>query len=112
VLEPERPVRIDPERVERLERELLPLRVEGVRPEPVRVDAVFTRPLPVAAVPAPPGAAIPQTLQYPSSIVPEQPVLEQRPLALEPAACPVEAVEVAAARGAAAAAPAMPHVLQ
>jgi len=55
-----------PDRVERDDRELLPLRVDGVRPEPVRVEPVLTRPLPPAAAAcraAPPGAAIPHTLQ-------------------------------------------------
>src|SRR5580692_6224467 len=47
-----RPVRIDPERVERV---LRALRVEGVRPEPVRVDGVIpTRPLTAF------GGALPQ----------------------------------------------------
>src|SRR5580658_2313214 len=53
-----RPVRIDPDRVERVERVLRALRVDGVRPEPVRVDGVTpTRPLTVL------GGAFPHTLQ-------------------------------------------------
>jgi hypothetical protein len=48
----ERPVRVEPDRVERVDRAL---RVEGVLPEPVRVDP--TRPLAVL------GPALPQTLQ-------------------------------------------------
>jgi len=49
---------MDPERVDRDERVLRALRVEGVRPEPVRVDGVTpTRPLTVLA------GAFPQTSQ-------------------------------------------------
>src|SRR5580704_15322489 len=41
-----RPVRMDPERVERVDRALRALRVEGVLPEPVRVEGLApTRPL-------------------------------------------------------------------
>jgi hypothetical protein len=53
-----RPVRIEPERVERVERVLRLLRVDGVRPEPVRVEAVA----PTCAL-APLGGALPQTSQ-------------------------------------------------
>jgi hypothetical protein len=49
---------MDPERVDRVERVLRALRVEGVRPEPVRVDGVAaTRPLTAF------GGAFPHTLQ-------------------------------------------------
>jgi hypothetical protein len=41
----ERPDLVDPDRVDRVDRELRPLRVDGVRPEPVRVDWPFTRAL-------------------------------------------------------------------
>jgi hypothetical protein len=65
-----RPLRIEPERVLRVERELRWLRVIGVLPEPVRVDPVAVRLLAVVAVVAAPGAgfapgaaAMPQTLQ-------------------------------------------------
>jgi hypothetical protein len=75
--EPVRPVRVEPERVDRV---LRPLRVDGVRPEPVRAEAGAERP--VLVVPlvrgtpvfdVPPAGAIPHTSQYPSSIEPEQP---------------------------------------
>jgi hypothetical protein len=61
-----RPLRIEPERVLRVERELRWLRVFGVLPEPVRVDPVAVRELAVVAVvPAPVATApaMPQTLQ-------------------------------------------------
>jgi hypothetical protein len=78
--EPVRPLRVEPDRVERV---LRPLRVEGVRPEPVRAEAGWERAVcgafevaggatPVFPVP-PPTGAIPQASQYPSSIVPEHP---------------------------------------
>jgi hypothetical protein len=53
-----RPVRVDPDRVERAERLLRPLRVDGVRPEPVRVEGLApTRALEVL------GPAIPHVSQ-------------------------------------------------
>jgi hypothetical protein len=102
---------MDPERVDRVDRELFPLRVEGVRPEPVRVEPVLTRPLP-----APPPAAapaMPQTLQYPSSIVPAQLGWVHLPLGV--VVGPLGAATgTAAGAGAGAGAPgaASPHVLQ
>jgi hypothetical protein len=79
--EPVRPLRDEPERVERVERVLRALRVEGVRPE--RADPVFPEPVAPGGPPfmgwvraavtaAAPAGAIPQALQYPSSIVPAQ----------------------------------------
>jgi len=53
-----RPVRVEPDRVERVDRVLRALRVEGVRPEPVRVEAVA----PTCWV-AVFGPAMPQALQ-------------------------------------------------
>src|SRR5258706_10550758 len=78
--DPVRPLRVYPERVLRSLRLLRPLRVDGVRPDPVRAE-------PTAALPGgapgcdarwglavpPPGGASPQALQYPSSRVPEHP---------------------------------------
>jgi hypothetical protein len=58
-----RPVRIEPERVERVDLVLRADRVDGVRPdraEPVRVDGLAAG---VAAVVAPPAAAIPHVSQ-------------------------------------------------
>ena len=68
-----RPLRVDPDRVDRV---LRALRVEGVRPEPERVDPIVLCE-PAGAIgwglfEPPPRGARPQTLQYPSSIVPEQ----------------------------------------
>ncbi len=66
-----RPVRIDPERVERVDFVLREDRVDGVRPEPVRVEPVrpdgeagggATAVLDVAVVVVP-GAARPQVSQ-------------------------------------------------
>jgi hypothetical protein len=57
-------VRIEPERVDRVERELLPERVDGVRPEPVREDPVSTLVVAVVGAVATGAAlAIPQALQ-------------------------------------------------
>jgi hypothetical protein len=64
-----RPVRMDPDRVERVDFVLRAERVDGVRPEPVRVDGEAAG---VVAVTAP-GAAIPHVSQYPSSTLPAQP---------------------------------------
>jgi hypothetical protein len=106
---------MDPERVDRVDRELFPLRVDGVRPEPVRVEPVLTRPLPVP--PAAPAPAMPQTLQYPSSIVPVQLGCVQRPLDVVPGPLevlgPLGAAGGAAARAVdAATGAAIPQVLQ
>jgi hypothetical protein len=62
-----RPLRVEPERVERVERVLLALRVEGVRP--LRAEPVFVEPAGppfigvVLVTPPPPGGAIPHALQ-------------------------------------------------
>jgi hypothetical protein len=60
-------LRLEPDRVLRVERVLRWLRVRGTLPEPVRVEPVPVRVLDVVAVAlapaAPAGAAIPHTLQ-------------------------------------------------
>jgi hypothetical protein len=96
------PLRVEPDRVDRVDRVLRPLRVEGVRPDPVRVEGVArTRPLTVFA------SALPQTLQYPSSMTPAHPACPQA------AAAPDVAVVVAVvAAGAGRGEPALPQTLQ
>jgi hypothetical protein len=58
-----RPARIDPERVDRVDFVLRAERVEGVRPEPVRVDAEPVDPVVVDAEGLAPGAARPHVSQ-------------------------------------------------
>jgi hypothetical protein len=65
-----RPLREEPERVDRAERVLRPLRVDGVRPEgllPVRAEGLCGKPAvaveELAGATAPAAAAIPQVSQ-------------------------------------------------